>query len=79
MSLTHRLRLAGVSTDRAFDARSMKAQMKAAAKSGARFALIVGEDERAGDVVTVRDLDKAEQSTIGHGDVVDHLRKALES
>src|SRR5688572_6152969 len=35
--LTQRLRHCGVATDRAFDARSMKAQMKAASKSGARF------------------------------------------
>jgi len=63
--LTQRLRLAGVHTDRAFDGRSMKAQMKAASKSGARFAAIVGEDELAKEVVTVRDLETGEQSTVG--------------
>lgn len=64
VELTQQLRLAGVTTDRAFDARSMKAQMKAAAKSGARFAAIVGEDELAKEVVTVRDLESGEQSTV---------------
>jgi histidyl-tRNA synthetase len=63
--LTQQLREAGVAADRAFDQRSMKAQMKAAAKSGARFAAIVGEDERANDVVTVRDLRTGEQTTVG--------------
>ena len=34
----------------------MKSQMKAADRSGARFALIVGEDEAEAGTVTVRDL-----------------------
>lgn len=54
--LTAELRRAGLGADRSFDARSMKAQMKAADRSGARFAAIVGEDEAAAGVVTLRDL-----------------------
>ena len=50
------LREAGVATDRAFDDRSMKSQMKAAGKSGARVAVIVGEDEKAAGTATIRDL-----------------------
>ena len=52
----------GLATDRAFDGRSMKSQMKAAAKSGARVAVIVGDDERAAGTVTIRDLDTGDQS-----------------
>ena len=52
--------------------------MKAAAKSTARFALIVGEQEVAEGTVTVRDLDQAEQSTLDIADVVDHVRKVLD-
>ncbi len=54
--LTGALRRAGLGADRGFDGRSMKAQMKAADRSGARFAAIVGEDEAAAGVVTLRDL-----------------------
>jgi histidyl-tRNA synthetase len=68
--LTQQLRLAGVATDRGFDGRSMKSQMKSASKSGARFAAIIGEDEQASDTVTVRDLEAGDQSTVGRGDVV---------
>jgi histidyl-tRNA synthetase len=75
--LAHELRAAGIATDRAYDARSMKAQMKAAGKTGARFAAIVGEDEAAAGTVAVRDLDAGEQSTVPSGELVDHLRKAL--
>ncbi len=45
--LTVELRAAGLAADRAFDGRSVKAQRKAADRSGARFAVIVGEDEAA--------------------------------
>ena len=76
--LTQTLRAAGISADRAFDARSMKAQMKAAGRSSARLALIVGEQEAAEGTVTVRDLASSEQITIGRDVVVDHIRKVLE-
>jgi histidyl-tRNA synthetase len=64
VTITEQLRAAGLSTDRAFDGRSMKAQMKAAAKSGARFAVIIGDDERAAGTATVRDLSVGQQSTV---------------
>ena len=54
--LTVELRRAGLSADRAFDLRSMKSQMKSADRSGARLVCIVGDDEAAAGVVTVRDL-----------------------
>lgn len=47
-----------------FGKKSMKAQMKAAAKSGAKFALIVGEDEVASLTVTVKNLETAAQEKI---------------
>ena len=71
------LRSAGISTDRAFDGRSMKAQMKAASRSGARFAVIVGDDEKATGTATVRDLTDGEQSTVDLEAVVDQIRKVL--
>jgi histidyl-tRNA synthetase len=54
--LTADLRRAGLAADRAWGGRSMKAQMKVADRSGARIAVLVGEDEVAAGVVTVRDL-----------------------
>jgi histidyl-tRNA synthetase len=54
--LTHELRRNGISADRAFDGRSMKAQMRQADRSGARLALIVGEAELDAGQVTVRVL-----------------------
>ena len=50
------LRRAGLAVERAFDGRSMKAQLKAADRSGARLACIVGELELAEGLVTLRVL-----------------------
>jgi histidyl-tRNA synthetase len=77
LSLTHELRTAGIAADRSFDSRSMKAQFKAADRSGARFALVVGEQEAASSTVTLRDLRGGEQETVDRADVVDHVRKQL--
>ena len=75
--LAAELRGAGVACDRAFDRRSMKAQFRSADRAGARFALVVGEQEVAAGTVTVRDLGSGEQEQIARGDAVDHLRKRL--
>ena len=54
--ITHQLRAAGISADRRFGGGSMKSQMKSADRSGARFALIIGEDELAAHEVTLRPM-----------------------
>jgi histidyl-tRNA synthetase len=77
IALTHELRAAGVGADRSFDGRSMKAQFKAADRSGAALALIAGADEAASNTVTVRDLRAGEQETVDRADVVEHVRKRL--
>ena len=55
-TLVEELRVAGIATDRAYDRRSMKAQMKVADKSGARWALLIGRKELAAGEVTMKDL-----------------------
>ncbi len=77
VTLTQQLRAAGISADRAFDDRSMKAQMKAASKSGARFAVIVGADERAAVTATVRDLEAREQTSVDLDALVPSLLERL--
>lgn len=76
--LTHALRAAGLSADRRFGAGSMKAQMKAADRSGARFALLVGSDELDAGEVTVRDLrEGGEQRRVARDHLIDDLRTHL--
>ncbi|HJM98414.1 MAG TPA: His/Gly/Thr/Pro-type tRNA ligase C-terminal domain-containing protein, partial [Acidimicrobiales bacterium] len=50
------LRKLRIRSDRSFDNRSMKAQMKAADRSGAAYAIIIGTDELEKKQVTLRDL-----------------------
>ena len=77
-ALTHELRRAGVAADRAFDGRSMKAQMKAADRSGAQLALIVGEVELEAGEVAVRDLrGSSEQRKVRRDDIVKHVLERL--
>nr|MDQ3294309.1 His/Gly/Thr/Pro-type tRNA ligase C-terminal domain-containing protein [Actinomycetota bacterium] len=75
--LCDELRRSGLGADRAYEGRSMKAQMKKAGASGAPLAVIVGPDEDADGTVAVRDLRTAEQSTVARGDVVESIRKLL--
>jgi histidyl-tRNA synthetase len=76
--LTHELRAAGISADRSFDHRSMRSQMKAADRSGAVLALIVGEQEREDGTVTVRDLRRDdEQIVVTRDDAIAHVGERL--
>jgi len=54
--ITDELRRAGIRADRSWDDRSMKAQMRAADRSGAAMAVIVGETERESGTLILRDL-----------------------
>jgi histidyl-tRNA synthetase len=77
-AITTRLRQAGLTGDRAFDGRSMKAQMKLADRSGAAVALIVGPTEAAAGTVLVRPLRAGgDQRPVPVDAVVDAVRKAV--
>jgi histidyl-tRNA synthetase len=56
LALMQELRRAGIRVESDVRQASMKAQMKRADKSGARFVVMVGEDELATSEATVRDL-----------------------
>lgn len=78
MALTDLVRSSGWSADRAYDGRSMKSQMKAADRSGAHVALIVGSDELATDSVIVRDLrGGTDQSVVPRAELIDRLRNIV--
>ncbi len=76
--LCAQLRRAGLGAVRAYDGRSLKAQLKQADRSGARVALIVGPDELAADVVTARPLLQAgPQVSVPRSSVVEWLRGSV--
>ncbi|HET7226634.1 MAG TPA: histidine--tRNA ligase [Candidatus Eisenbacteria bacterium] len=59
------------------EARGVSAQMKAAGKSGARLAVIVGEDEWARGQVQVKDMARGTQELIAGDDLAPALRARL--
>lgn len=75
VTLTYQLRAAGIGARLAFarDKRSLKSQMREANRWGVRTVLILGEDEVAAGMVTVRPLDGGDQTQIPLSDVVTKL------
>ena len=60
-NLAAQLRSEGIVTDLYMGDSNMKAQLKYADKKGARVAIIVGEDEKANNSVTIKDLLKGKE------------------
>lgn len=56
---------------------SMKSQFKRADKSGARFAIVIGESEAANQQVTIKDLDQGEQMQCDIAESLDTLLQAV--
>ncbi|MEZ5186283.1 MAG: histidine--tRNA ligase [Candidatus Nanopelagicales bacterium] len=62
--LAGRLRAAGIGTDMAYGGRGLKGAMKAADKSGARWAIIIGEKELEQGSVQLKDLESGDQKSV---------------
>jgi histidyl-tRNA synthetase len=69
LKLATALRASGIGADLDLAGRSMKGQMKDAARSGARYAVILGDDEIAAGEATIKDLTTSEQRRVGIHDV----------
>lgn len=73
--LSAKLRTAGIATDRGYDHRSYKAQMKSAMRSGARFAVVAEPDG-----LTLRTLqEKGEPEQLDADTAIEHIKKRLAS
>jgi histidyl-tRNA synthetase len=71
--LVEALRDAGVSAERSYEDRPLKAQLKMADHAGAAFAAIVGERELAAGVVSLRRLADGEQETVATEQLAERL------
>jgi histidyl-tRNA synthetase len=69
-SLAHDLRSRGLAVDLDYMGRSPKGQMKQAGRSGAKFALMVGDQELAQQTVTVRDLRLGEEKSLPRDEAI---------
>lgn len=72
------LRLAGLRATSVFGDRGLKGAMKSADRSGARFALVLGERDLAEGVAQLKDLTTGEQQALPLGDLVARVTDLLE-
>ncbi len=71
------LRAAGVSADTVFGGRGIKGAMKAADRSGARYALVAGERDLAENLVQLKDLVSGEQSPLAVDQIIPTIKEKL--
>jgi histidyl-tRNA synthetase len=77
MSLASALRAEGVACDLDYAGRSAKGQFRQADRSGAAFAAILGEDELARGVSTLRDMSSGEERAVPVADGAKELLRAV--
>jgi histidyl-tRNA synthetase len=75
LRLQRALREAGVAAMLDPEGRSFKSRMKQADKLGARFVAILGEDEMAKGVLTVRDMARSTQENVPRERALAHLKE----
>lgn len=73
MELAEELRASGIAAVVDFGGDRMKAALKRADRSGARYALLLGEDELETGAVTCRDLAAGEQKLVPRGEIAAYL------
>ncbi len=74
LDLIASLRREGIAVESAFDKKSLKAQFRQADARGARFVLILGEDELRDGTVTLRQMDGGGQERIENSRLLEELR-----
>ncbi len=71
------VRAQGFHVVEAFGKASLKGQLEAANKTGARFTVILGQQEVQDDTIIVRDMDSGAQETIPMEQMIEYLNKEM--
>ena len=74
LCITAELRKNGVAAIQSLNDRSMKAQLKQAGKSGAVYAIIIGEDELKSNSAILRDMSQGIQQTLSINEIFTILK-----
>lgn len=77
LTLMTSLRRAGVNADMAFGARGLKGALRAADRSGAAFAVLIGAEERRAGTVSIKDLTTGDQQDVAAAQATDWLIERL--
>ena len=72
--LVYRLRKQGISAERDYLERSVKAQMKYANKIGAKYTVVLGDDEIERGTAAVKNMETGESEEISLDCVGDYLK-----
>ena len=71
------LRTSGLKVDLAYGDRSLKGGMKAADKSGARFSLVIGDDELSSDTATLKQMRTGESVSVKISSLSENIHELL--
>jgi histidyl-tRNA synthetase len=74
IKLLHNLRQHGIACDTDYEGKSLKGAMRKANDSGARFVLLIGEDELKKGAVTLKDMVSGEQRVIPQERLIQELK-----
>ncbi len=75
IKLLDRLRKENISSDSDYGAKSLKSAMRKANDAGARYVVIIGEDELKKDALTLKDMSSGLQEKIKADEIILRLRK----
>ena len=78
IALAQELRSAGLRVDLYPEAEKMGKQFKYASSRGIPFVAVVGEDERARDEVSIKDMRTGEQQAVKRGNAADAVRENIQ-
>lgn len=73
LALAKALRAAKVPNEALLEEGKIKEKLSLAAKRGARFVIIIGEDELAGGYFTLKDMESGQQSSVSEAELVSAL------
>jgi histidyl-tRNA synthetase len=77
LALAGELRSAGIATEVVLEGGKLGKQFKYADRAGIRFVIVLGEDEQAKGVVTVKDLRREDQFEVARTELIKTLRVEL--
>ncbi|WP_049621425.1 histidine--tRNA ligase [Frateuria defendens] len=77
LAVANELRAAGIATEVVLEGGKLGKQFKYADRAGVRFVLVLGEDELAKGVVTVKDLRREDQFEVPRSELIKTLRVEL--
>jgi histidyl-tRNA synthetase len=78
LQIASELRAGGINTEVQLESRKLARQMQYADRAGIRFVVMLGEDEAARGVVTVKDMRRGEQFEVARAELAGALRVEIE-